>query len=138
MSKRGSAQVSMEFFMVVFIAMLIIVPSTLYFLRESQSTVSEVNAAQIAQIMRSITANAEIVYAFGEPTTYTLRVYMPKGVEEVYFNNSEVYFVVNSKGTLSTFSEVFSMNVTGDVSNHVGLHRIRLQAVNNSVVISES
>jgi len=138
MSKRGLAQVSMEFFIVVLFAFLIIVPVTFYFLRESQSSANEVNIAQISKIGRTIAANAETVYAFGEPTTFTLRVYMPPGVESIYFNNTDIYFVVNNNGLITTISERLSMNVSGNINNYVGLHRIRLQAVNNSVVISES
>jgi len=136
--KRGKSQVSMEFFLVVMIAFIIIIPLVIYFVEESQSAASEVNTAQVVQIARKIVANAETVYAFGEPTTFTLRVYMPKGVESVYFSDNQLNFVVGSGEKQSTISEPASMNITGNVSNHVGMHVIRLRAANNSVVISES
>ena len=136
--KRGKAQVSMEFFLVVMFAFIMIIPLVIYFVEESQSAASEVNTAQVVQIARKIVANAETVYAFGEPTTFTLRVYMPKGVESIYFSDNQINFVVGSGGKLSTISEPASMNITGNISNHVGIHVIRLTAANNSVVVSES
>ena len=137
--KRGAcrAQVSMEFLLVMALALLIIVPLILFFVAESQSSTEEVNAAQIGQILRKIAANAETVYAFGEPTTLTLRVYMPQGVEAVNISNTELIFTVRTKGAFTTISENLPMNITGDISNHVGIHRLRIQAANNSVVISE-
>jgi len=135
--KRGRAQVSMEFFLVTMFAFLIIVPLIMYFTNQSQRAVNEVNTAQVVQIARTIVTNAETVYAFGEPTTFTLRVYLPEGVDSIYFNNTEISFVINSEGRLITLTERATMNVTGNMSTHRGIHRLRLQAANNSVVISE-
>jgi uncharacterized protein (UPF0333 family) len=136
--KRGKSQVSMEFFLVVMIAFMIIVPLIIYFVNESQNAANEVNDAQVVQIARKIVSNAETVYAFGAPTTLTLRVYMPKGVESVYFSENQLNFVVGSGEKQSTISEPASMNITGNISNHIGMHVIRLTAANNSVSVSES
>lgn len=136
--KRGRAQVSMEFFLVVMFAFVMIVPLIIYFVEESQSAAIEVNSAQIAQIARIIVSNAETVYAFGEPTTFTVRVYMPDGVNSIYFDSSGINFVVGSADNPSTITQPASMNLTGNLSNYVGIHIIRLTAANNSVVVSES
>ena len=138
MGKRGKAQVSMEYLLVVVFAFTIIVPLVLFFVSESQSATSEVNIAQIANIQRKIISNAEIVYAFGEPTTLTLRFYMPPGVDTVNLNNADLDFIVNKDGTLLTISQPHSMNLTGNISSHVGIHKLRFTASNNSVFISEN
>ena len=135
--KRGKSQVSMEFLLVVLFAFAITVPMILYFVDESQKAAEGVNIAQITQIARTIASNAETVYAFGEPTTLTIRVYMPKGVDTVNLNNNQLEFVVQNKGELMTISEPVAMNLSGNISNHPGVHRIKLLAANNSVVISE-
>ena len=136
--KRGKSQVSMEFFLVVMFAFVIIVPLIIYFVEESQSAAVEVNSAQIVQIARTITSNAETVYAFGEPTTFTVRVFMPEGVDDIYFDASGINFVVGSADNPSIISQPASMNLTGNLSSYAGIHIIRLTAANNSVVVSES
>ena len=132
------AQAGMEFFLVVMFSFAIIVPLVIFFVSESQRATSDVNLAQIAQIERKIASNAETVFAFGPPTTLTLEFYLPPGVQDIYLNGTELSFIVNREGTLLTLSESLSMNITGNISTFQGIHKLRLTAANNSVVISES
>jgi hypothetical protein len=140
MDKRGAyahAQVSMEYLMVVAFVFMIIMPFMVYFLTESKDTTEEIGSAQLSQIARKIVENSEKVYAFGEPTTLTLQVSMPSGVESASIGGQEISFILVSHGSQSTFVEKFPMNVSGSISTGEGVHKIRLQAVGGAVVISE-
>ncbi|MBI2663734.1 hypothetical protein HYX10_00125 [Candidatus Woesearchaeota archaeon] len=134
--ERG-AQASMEFFLVVALIFVILIPFIVYFVSESQSAVTQVNMAQISQIARKIAGNAESVYAYGEPTTKTLSVYMPEGVQAVYLNGSNIVIQVKSGSSITSISEKVSMNITGSVSSKSGTHKLRIQAANSSVIVSE-
>jgi uncharacterized protein (UPF0333 family) len=139
MGERGvrSAQVSMEYLIVVAFVFIIIMPFLIYFLSESHSTSNEINSAQLSDIARKIVENAEKVYAFGEPTTLTLQIYMPSNVESVQISGAEIEFTINAGGKSSTIVELFPMNVTGSISSSMGIHKLRLQAVEGYVNISE-
>jgi uncharacterized protein (UPF0333 family) len=142
MGKRGeldshSAQVSMEYLMVVAFVFVIIVPFLAYFLTESHNNSSQINNAQLTQIARKIVENAEKVYAFGEPTTLTIQVYMPSNVKSAAIGGTEIAFNMVENGAESSVVEVFPMNVSGNFSVSEGIHKIRLRAVAGSVVITE-
>ena len=137
MGKRCRGQVSMEFLMVIAFVFVLLIPTVIVFNQESSRGTQEVNNAQISQIVRSIVSNAQTVYAFGEPTTFSMSVYIPNGVEAVYINESGVNFVVQSKSGVMSIIEPVPMNVSGNISTHAGIHKLRLQAANNSVIISE-
>jgi uncharacterized protein (UPF0333 family) len=140
MSKRGNsqqAQVSMEYLMVVAFVFIMVIPFIIYFFTESNSTTSQIDTAQLSQIARKIAENAEKVYAFGSPTTLTLRVYLPSGVESVYINGTTIGFIVVVGEGNSNVYETTSMNVSGSFGVGEGIHRIRIEAAENSVIISE-
>jgi uncharacterized protein (UPF0333 family) len=133
--KRG--QVSMEFFIVIAFTFAVLVPLVYFYFSESQDAVGEVNGAQVVQVARKIVSNAEAVYAFGEPTSITLRVYMPSGVQKIAINGTEITFWMYGNQGLYAFSESFAMNVSGSVGNTTGIHNIKIMAKNESVVIND-
>ena len=135
--KAGRAQVSMEFLVLMALTFLITIPLIIFFFQESQSATEEVNLAQVGQVVRRIAGAAELVYSFGEPSSVTLKVYVPSGVDTVLISNTEIAFVVNNKGSLLSVFETVTMNVTGNLSTGQGIHNIKVTAINNSVVISE-
>lgn len=134
MGRGEHAQVSMEYLMVVAFVFIVIMPFLVYFVTQSNSSAGDISSAQVSQIARKLVENAEKVYAFGEPTTLTLQVYMPANVESVAISGREIVFYT---GGSSTAVEMFPMNVSGNFSVGEGIHRIRLQAVGGAVVISE-
>jgi type II secretory pathway component PulK len=127
----------MEYLMVVAFVFVMIMPFLVYFLTESNNTTNEISNAQLSQIARKIVENAEKVYAFGEPTTLTLQVYMPANVQSAEISGTELTFIIADRGSLSSVVEMFPMNVSGNISTGEGIHRIRLRAVESSVEISE-
>ncbi len=133
----GRGQIAMEYLMVIAFAMLLVVPVVVFIAKDSGSQTAEVSVAQISQIARRIASGAERVYAFGEPTTLTIRVFMPKSVRNVTVSNKGVTFIINRNGVLSAVTEPVSMNLSGNLSGYAGLHRIRITAANNSVYLSE-
>lgn len=141
--KRGmrditkNAQTSMEFLLIFALTSLITIPLILLYLRESQGASNEVNLAQVGQISRKIVSVAEFVYAFGDPTSVTLKVYMPSPIKSISINDTEISFVVDNQGNLVTISNTFSMNVTGSLNATPGIHNILIAASGNSVVISD-
>ncbi|MBU0580942.1 MAG: hypothetical protein KKA19_07170 [Candidatus Margulisbacteria bacterium] len=123
--------------MVVAFVFIIIVPFLVYFLTESNRTSDQIDSAQLSQIARKIVENAEKVYAYGEPTTLTLQVYMPDNVQSAVIGGSEISFIIVDGNALSSVVEEFPMNVSGNISVGKGIHRLRLQAVAGYVNISE-
>jgi len=134
---QAKAQVSMEFLMVVGVTFLLTIPLVILFLKESQSAGELVTTSQAAQIARRIVNSAESVHAFGEPATTVLRVYMPPGVNSTVIQGNELVLVVSSSGNFVSIEEPTSMNLSGSISVHPGIHNIRVTAIGNYVNISE-
>ena len=132
-----NAQVSMEFLMVVAITFLFTIPLIVLFLKESQSAGEQVSLSQVSQIARRVVSAAESVYAYGEPTSTVLKVYMPMGVNSSSISGNELIFVVNHEGSMVSIEEPATMNLSGNLSVNPGIHNIRVTAANNTVVISE-
>ena len=131
------AQVSMEFLMVIAITFLFTIPLIVLFMKESQSAGEQVSLSQVSQIARRIVGAAESVYAYGEPTSTVLKVYMPTGVNSSSISGNELIFVVNNQGSMVSIEEPATMNLSGNLSVNPGIHNIRVTAANNTVIISE-
>ena len=132
-----NAQVSMEFLMVVAITFMFTIPLIVLFIKESQSAGEQVSMSQVSQIARRIVGAAESVYAYGEPTSTVLKVYMPPGVNSSSISGNEIVFMVNIQGSIVSIEEPATMNLSGNLSVSPGIHNIRVTAANNTVLISE-
>ncbi|MEM0231371.1 MAG: hypothetical protein QXW00_01805 [Candidatus Woesearchaeota archaeon] len=138
MKKRGgrSAQVSLEFSIILGFATLMIIPTIIVFYTQTQETNNIFAIRQAERIARQIVDEAEIVYYTGTPSKSMLKVYIPKNVKAINLSNNEVVITIEISGSLSEIAVPCRVNITGSVNPQQGFKYLKFEAYNSSVVVS--
>jgi hypothetical protein len=131
-------QSSFEFMLVLTFAFVMVIPLVILMFNESGNASEQVSLAQAGQVVRRIAGSAEAVYAYGAPTRIIVEAYFPDGLNSSFVSGNSIGIVVNSKGELTTVSDSVSMNVSGSFGVWEGIHKINVEAANNTVLVSES
>ena len=138
MKALTTAQISMEYMVIVGFALLLTIPTIVIFFSQSTQTIEQVNTAQAKQIARKIVDNAEKVYYLGKPATTTIKVSMPSGVESIFISGKEVMISVRGTSGVSDIVEVSTVNITGNLTASSGVRHIRIENIGSSVNVSYS
>ncbi len=134
--KDKSAQISMEYMIVIGFTLLMITPLLVIYGKERQNINDQVNSRQAFNIARKIVDSAHTVYYLGKPAKTTLKVYMPNNVEDILFRNYTIIFRMKSGlGTQEIMSES-SVNLTGKISTGTGIQYIDITAQDYAVNIT--
>ncbi|HJX05635.1 MAG TPA: hypothetical protein VJ461_02915 [Candidatus Nanoarchaeia archaeon] len=143
MKKRGNikvwnkAQVSLEFLMIVGVALLMTFPLILIFYRQSENINTEVGASQLDKVVSEIRDAADEVYYLGSPSKKTVTVYMPEGVNSISITGDKMVFTVESPGNDYELVKWSVTNLTGSLQTYPGIHHISVQAYDTYVQISD-
>jgi len=139
MKKRGSqGQVSMEFLMIVGMALLMTFPLIIIFFQQQENLRTEIGASQLDKVASEIRDAADEVYYLGAPSKKTVTVYMPEGVKDINISASRIKFLVESPGTDYELVKWSVTNLTGTIQIYSGVHCIYAQASDTIVTINET
>ena len=136
-----SGQVSIEFLLVVVLASLLLTP--IFVILSSQSAnIEETNRnIQVSSTINTIVEAGKIINAQGPPSKMLISVKFPSNVDSVIIDNQEIIFYVTQGGIINSIAEGVDFNVSGNLTNDEGLHKIVIKAVssgsNSWVNISE-
>ncbi len=81
MKKKGQAAI--EFLLVVALMLLVFVPTTFIFMKNTQKTNDKLAISKIDRLARLIINTAEIVYYEGPPSKRTIRGDFPSGISNI-------------------------------------------------------
>lgn len=126
MKKRG--QISVEYLLVVGLTTIVVIfllAISDYYSREVENTI---NTNQIDRIAKEIVDTAESMYYFGEPSKTTIKLFIPKGIEEINVSNNELNFRVRTQNGVTDMFYRSSVPLQGDISYSYGLHNIIIEA----------
>jgi len=143
MKKRGcilehvKAQVSLEFMMIVGVALLMTLPLILIFYRQSENINSEIGASQLDKVASEIRDAADEVYYLGSPSKKTVTVYMPEGVNNISITNNTIIFTVEAPGSDYELVKWSVTTLNGSLQTYPGIHHISVEAYDNYVQISD-
>ena len=132
------AQISTEYMMVVGLALLLTLPTVAIFYSQTATNMDQVNSVQAKQISRKIVDNAEKVYYLGQPSTTTLKVLMPTGIQTINITNRAFIITLSNGNTVSDIVEISSVNLTGNLNKTSGVQYIRIENIGDRVNISYS
>lgn len=130
------AQISMEYLLVMSFALLITIPIIISFFANASATNEQVSGSQARQAARKIIDSAESVYYLGEPSSTTLKVYVPERTESITVATREINFRLKTAAGYSDIAVLSAVNLTGNLSQGTGIRIIQLQAQGDTVVIS--
>ncbi len=125
---------SIEFVITVGFAMLMIIPLTLLLYEHTTTTYEDVNNNQAGLIARKITDTANAVYFLGQPSTITIKVFMPDDISSINITGRELVMVSETSSEIVSIADI---NLTGSLSASSGLRFIKISALENQVNISD-
>lgn len=131
---KSDGQASMEYLMIMVIAMLILVPlvSVVY----SQTAKSRKSMARTAlqDSLQGLADSADMVQAQGPPARITRSLHLPSGTS--YTNVTENHFVVrvDSSAGPTDYSAKTSANLTGELPQTAGSYQVTLQMQEEGLV----
>ena len=131
--KRGQA--SLEYMVIIGFSVLLVIPLIIMYANEKSDLDIKVNSNQAQLIERKICDAAESVYYLGEPSKTRLKVYMPKNIEEIYFTNNTLMFMMRAGDSITEIPRVCLVNLTENISFNPGYQFIYIEADNNSVLV---
>lgn len=128
------SQAATEYLIIVVIALLILTPIMLKGSQEIGNLSMTKNALLARNAVDKIKDAAEIVYAQGEPARIVLSLQFPADIVEARVGDQEVMIKLKVIGNTTDIVEFFDINVTGLLPTEEGMHKIKVEAVNNSWV----
>ncbi|MBU0666724.1 MAG: hypothetical protein ABIC91_00105 [Nanoarchaeota archaeon] len=132
----GKGQVSMEFLLIMGIAFVMLIPTLILFLTQSQDMQEDVTSVQLNKLAEELVLASDTVYYLGEPSKKTIKVYMPKFVESINFTMNRMLFNVDSGHLKYTLLKVTAANITGNLSSEPGVHIIEIVSEGDTVRIT--
>lgn len=136
MKKRS--QVSVEYALVIGFSLLLIIPIIILFYENSGYLNDRVNMNQAHSIARKIVDTSESVYYLGAPTFSILKLSMPDKINNITIGQNEFVFNIETSTSNTEIVQISAVNITGTLNTDSGLRRIRIQAYDNYVNISDS
>lgn len=135
MLKRGKAQVSMEYLIIVSFVVVLIIPMLVMFNKYSDETEDNIITSQANQIGRKIVDAAESVYYLGKPSKNTLKFSFPKDISNITIGNNELVFFMKTKVGVDEVVIYSPVNITGALSVNRGIHYVVIESKGDYVNI---
>ncbi len=143
----GRAQVSIEYLVIVGVAIGLLIPAVMFFYAYNSSGKSQSVGAQVNEIGLQASGMAKSTYALGKNARQTLEFTMPESVRRVYVSGSDMRELVVAYDTQAGRSEaVFFSTIPlatayadGNVSTaHPGLTKYQFESLGDTVRVTES
>lgn len=139
-------QISVEYLIVIAVALGILVPGVLFFYSYTKSGEATATNTQINDIGLRMVSLVKSTYALGNGAWQTLEITMPATVTRVYVNESELTFIYDTPSGPSEavfFSNINMIGTTPDgnltiTNTHPGLTKYRFTSYGNRVMINET
>ncbi|MCD6464541.1 hypothetical protein J7L02_03410 [Candidatus Woesearchaeota archaeon] len=148
--KKRFAQVSMEYLIVVTVAIVLIIPGIYLFYVYTKFHEQAATSRSLYEIGSKIVSAASLVAANGEPARTTLEVELPKTFKQAFIlNHEELVFQYDSYNGVSEVVFFSPDNITTNdcrsspggvrcnLDLEVGYNKIRIEAIANNVKISK-
>jgi len=139
----GGGQSSLEYLIIVGIALGILVPAVFFFASYTSSRGAAGTAGQIAEIGTSMVTAASEAYALGAGARRQVDVTLPEGVARIWVQGSELAFSYESPNGVSdaVFFAAVPLNSSYPDGNvtvpHAGATRFRFVSLGASVSVTE-
>ncbi|MFH1063864.1 MAG: hypothetical protein V1729_02170 [Candidatus Woesearchaeota archaeon] len=137
MSRSKTAQVSMEYLVIVGFIAVMVIPMILIFYSYADRTEDEIISNQLQKIGLKVSDSAEAMYYLGEPSRTRIRSYFPKNINNITIGSNEITFIMNTKNGLDHIVIYTPIPVQGTLDPHSGYHNINVKSRGSYVEISD-
>jgi hypothetical protein len=93
------------------------------------------NAVELQNSVQKLESSIETVAAAGEPARRTFYVNLPKSVESGQIVNNSVIYTIRTPSGQSQLVKTFDTNITGNLPQTPGRHRLTVYVDSGEVVI---
>lgn len=133
-----SAQVSVEYMLIMGFATLMTIPLLLIYYSYSSESSDSVATSQALQIARKIVDSSESVYYLGKPSQTTLKLNFPERISSINLSSKEVVFKIKTKNGITDIVQVSSVNMSGNLPTTQGIHIITVKAEDGYVQLTSN
>ena len=135
-NRKGQA--SSEFMLVTGFLFVLLIPLIVIGFVYPQQGESQITAGQVTGMAIQIADAAEEVYYIGEPAKTTLKLYVPRNVEDIEIIGNSIVFKVKTINGITDVVETLPFNISGgNISTSEGTKIIKVESRGDSVWISE-
>lgn len=133
MLENLKGQAAIEYMTVLSLALLLASP---FVLRAQDSILdlrSNSNVVTVENSLNDIEVAAETVNAAGEPAARTFTVRMPQTLQKTWVLDNAIVVQLKTPSARSNHTRTFDFNVSGELPDKPGRHRLKTQANNSEV-----
>jgi len=130
------SQVSIEFLIIVGIALLILIPVMIYANETISATRDELKISLARNAVNRIGEASEWVATQGSPAKTTIRVFIPEGVREIDLTGKTITIKLNAESGLRDIYRDTLTDLNGSISNTAGYVLVSVEAFDNFVNLS--
>lgn len=137
-------QISVEYLIIIGIALGILIPGVMFFYTYSQSNEGSTTNAHLNDVGLRMVGTAKSTYAQGIGAWQTLEITLPPDVTRVYVNDTELTIVYETQNGISEAVFFSSVNMTAPNSDgnvtvaRPGVIRLRFMSQGSKVLINET
>jgi len=129
-------QIATEYLIIVSFALMVLLPYVLYLYTISDQYQEQSSLTIASENVKKIGEACDWVYLQGEPAKFTLKIVIPKNVENISFlNKTIVWKVRTSAGTSDVYYNCLS-SVTGNLPIKEGEYFVSVEASGGGVKIN--
>jgi uncharacterized protein (UPF0333 family) len=129
-------QIATEYLIIVSFALMVLIPYVLYLYSASLQYQEQNSLTISSESVKKIGEACDWVYLQGEPAKLTLKILIPKNVENITFLNKTIVWKVRTSAGLSDVYYNCLANVTGYLPNREGEYLVSVEALKGGVNIS--
>ena len=129
-------QIATEYLIIVSFALMVLIPYILYLYSASLQYQEQNSLTISSESVKKIGEACDWVYLQGEPAKLTLKILIPKNVENITFLNKTIVWKVKTSAGLSDVYYNCLANVTGYLPNREGEYLVSVEALKGGVKIS--
>ena len=129
------AQVSMEYLLITGFAFLLVIPLFIMFGTQNERINYDVTVSQAKEVADEIVKSADSVYYLGEGSKKSIRVYIPRHVENITIDGRMVELAISIGGTNFGVNAISQTNMTGSINPGEGVRHLEITAEEDRVRI---
>lgn len=130
------AQSAMEYYTIVAIALIILVPISIYVYQLLYQYGDDTKISVAKDAVNELGETADWVFSQGPPAKYTFQsFYIPGSVEEISLDNNEILFKIRTSAGITEIYYNTVAPLNGSIPTKSGYYPIAVTAYNNNVTI---
>ena len=108
-------QIATEYLIIVSFSLMVLIPYIIYLYSASQQYQEQASLSIASENVKKIGEACDWVYLQGEPAKLTLKIVIPKNVENIFFLNKTIVWKVRTSAGISDVYYNCLSNVTGNL-----------------------